>query len=229
MRRAAFFDCDSTLSAVEGIDLLARRANVAAQVVPLTKAAMEGSLTLEQVYARRLELIRPTHEDVTWLGTQYVAQRAAGAAETVAALHALGWQVHVISSGIREAVLALAADLSIPADRVHAVEVYFDAAGRYRDFDRASPLTRAGGKAAVCRGLMTRLDSAVMIGDGVTDLEAAEANVPVVGYGGIARRERVVAKAWKYVDAPSLTAVLDVILSPADHARLMGQGGTPRA
>ncbi len=226
MRRAAFFDCDSTLSAVEGIDLLARRAGVAGQVVPLTTAAMEGSLMLEQVYAKRLELIKPTHEDVTWLGAQYVAQRAAGAAETIAALHALGWQVHVISSGIREAVLALAADLSIPAERVHAVEVYFDAAGRYRDFDRASPLTRAGGKAAACRTLMTRLDSAVMIGDGVTDLEAAEANVPVVGYGGIARRERVAAQAWKYVDAPSLTAVLDVILGPADHARLMGKAGT---
>ena len=226
MRRAAFFDCDSTLSAVEGIDRLAQRAHVDAQVVPLTRAAMEGNLSLEQVYARRLELIRPTHEDVTWLGTQYVEQRAAGAAETVAALQALGWQVHIISSGIREAVLALAADLSIPPERVHAVEVFFHGDGRYRDFDRTSPLTRAGGKAAVCRGLMTRVDSAVMIGDGVTDLEAAEAGVPVVGYGGIARRERVVAKAWKYVDAPSLTAVLDVILSPADHARLMGQAGT---
>lgn len=228
MRRAAFFDCDSTLSAVEGIDLLARRAGVAGQVVPLTKAAMEGSLTLEQVYARRLDLIRPAHADVTWLGTQYVGQRAAGAAETVAALHALGWQVHVISSGIREAVLALAADLRISAERVHAVEVYFDDAGRYRDFDRASPLSRAGGKAAVCRTLMTGLDSAVMIGDGVTDLEAAEAGVPVVGYGGIARRERVAARAWKYVDAPSLTAVLDVILGPADRARLTGRAGTPR-
>lgn len=228
MRRAAFFDCDSTLSAVEGIDLLARRANLAEQIVPLTKAAMEGRLPLEQVYARRLELIRPTREDVTWLGTQYVEQRAAGAAETVAALHALGWQVHIISSGIREAVLALAADLSIPPERVHAVAVHFDAAGRYRDFDRASPLTRAGGKAAVCRWLMTRLDSAVMIGDGVTDLEAAEANVPVVGYGGIARRDRVAAQAWRYIDTPSLTAVLDVILGPADHARLAGQSGTPK-
>ncbi|MCG3201483.1 MAG: Phosphoserine phosphatase [Gammaproteobacteria bacterium] len=228
MRRGAFFDCDSTLSAVEGIDLLARRANVAAQVVPLTKAAMEGSLPLEQVYAQRLELIRPARADVTWLGAQYVEQRAAGAAETVAALHALGWQVHIISSGIREAVLALAADLCIPPECVHAVAVHFDAAGAYRDFDRASPLTRAGGKAAVCRWLMARLDRAVMIGDGVTDLEAAEANVPVVGYGGIARRERVAAQAWRYVDAPSLTAVLDVILGPADHARLAGQSGTPK-
>ncbi|MGQ0658903.1 MAG: HAD-IB family phosphatase [Chromatiales bacterium] len=223
MMRAVLFDCDSTLSAVEGIDLLAERAGVRAQTAPLTQAAMEGRLPLEEVYRRRLELIRPTRAAVTWLGQRYVAKVVTGAQETVSALHALGHEVHIVSGGIRQAVLALAEFLTIPAERVHAVDVVFDAGGAYAGFDAGSPLCASGGKAEVCRRLLQHGGSAVMVGDGVTDLEAAEAGVPVIGFGGIIRRDAVAKNASAYVDAPSLTAVLDVILAPAERERLRGQ------
>lgn len=227
MTRAALFDCDSTLSAVEGIDALARRAKVADQVVPLTQAAMDGSLALEEVYARRLELIRPSLADIAWLGRLYVERRTSGAAETLGALHALGWQVHIVSAGVRQAVLALAASFDIPEDCVHAVELMFDAEGEYRDFDRASPLCRAGGKAVICRQVLQRAESAIMVGDGVTDLEALDAGVAVIGFGGIVRRERVAARASKFIDAPALTAVLGAMLSPAELARVGANAGAP--
>lgn len=220
MSDAILFDCDSTLSTVEGIDLLAGRAKVADQVVPLTRAAMDGTLALEEVYARRLDLIRPSLADIAWLGRRYVEARTIGAADTVAALHELGWQVHIISAGVRQAVLALAASLDIPKSRVHAVELMFDMAGEYRDFDRASPLCRTGGKAVICRRVLETVESAVMVGDGVTDLEAMQAGVPVIGFGGVVRRERVAALASKYVDASTLIAVLDTILTPAQRARV---------
>jgi phosphoserine phosphatase len=227
MTRAALFDCDSTLSAVEGIDALAERANVADQVVPLTKAAMDGSLALEEVYARRLDLIRPSLADIDWLGRLYVERRTAGAAETVAALQALGWQVHIVSAGVRQAVLALAASLDIAADHVHAVALTFDADGEYRDFDRASPLSQAGGKAVICRQVLESAESAIMVGDGVTDLEAQDAGVPVIGFGGVVRREQVAAQASKYVEAPELTAVLDAMLTPDERAWCNAQTATP--
>ena len=50
------FDCDSTLSRVEGIDALARRAGVEADVAPLTDAAMVGDLRLDEVFGKRLDL-----------------------------------------------------------------------------------------------------------------------------------------------------------------------------
>jgi phosphoserine phosphatase len=59
-----------------------------------------------------------------------------------------------------------------------------------------------------------------MVGDGVTDLEAAEAGVTVIGFGGIVRREIVVARASVFVEAKTLTAVLDFILTPAERERL---------
>jgi len=181
---------------------------------------MEGGLPLEEVYRRRLELIRPSRVDVAWLGEEYLAARVAGADETVAALHALGREVHIVSGGIRQAVLTLARVLAIPVERVHAVDLLFGDVGEYRDFDAASPLARSGGKAEICRQVLARTGSAVLVGDGVTDLEAAEAGVPVIGFGGVVRREIVAEQASAYVEAPTLTAVLDLLLTPAERARV---------
>ena len=59
-----FFDCDSTLSTVEGIDVLAETAGKKWRVEVLTNAAMDGKLDLEDVYAKRLQAVRPTHEQI---------------------------------------------------------------------------------------------------------------------------------------------------------------------
>ena len=55
-----FFDCDSTLTTIEGIDELARMQGKEAEVAALTRQAMEGKIALETIYARRLRLLRPT-------------------------------------------------------------------------------------------------------------------------------------------------------------------------
>ena len=44
------FDCDSTLSTIEGVDELALRAGVGDEVARLTTAAMAGEVPLDQVY-----------------------------------------------------------------------------------------------------------------------------------------------------------------------------------
>jgi phosphoserine phosphatase len=136
MNRAILFDCDSTLSTIEGIDVLAEQAGVVDQVVPLTNAAMDGRLKLEDAYAARLDLIRPDAAAIEALGQRYIDTRVNGACKAVAALRALGWQVHVVSGGIRQAVLALARHLGVPDERVHAVDLLFDANGAYAGFDR---------------------------------------------------------------------------------------------
>ena len=56
------FDCDSTLSAVEGIDELA--GDHSAEVSELTRRAMDGEVPLDQVYGRRLEMIHPKLADL---------------------------------------------------------------------------------------------------------------------------------------------------------------------
>src|SRR5258706_8813294 len=55
------FDCDSTLSRIEGIEELskARPAAVVAEIAELTAQAMDGRVPLEEVYGRRLQLVAP--------------------------------------------------------------------------------------------------------------------------------------------------------------------------
>lgn len=214
------FDCDSTLSTIEGIDELARQAGVDAEVAELTRSAMEGRVPLEAVYGRRLELIQPDREAIKWLGSRYLESEVIGAQEVMSALQTLGKDVHVVSAGIRNAVRALAQRLGVPRSRVHAVDLIFDVAGRYRGFDERSPLTRAGGKAEICRQLGAESRVAALVGDGITDLEVAAAGVFVIGFGGVVAREVMRERADCFVPGPSLAAVLDPLLSAEERARI---------
>jgi phosphoserine phosphatase len=187
--RFVFFDVDSTLVTIEGIDELGRGN---AEIAQLTAAAMNGELPLDQVYAKRLEIIRPTLQQVESLGQRYIASLADGAAETVAALREAGVQVHLVTAGIAQAIAPLAAHLGIAPRSVHAVPLRFNAAGEYEDFPRRSFLTRAGGKELVVRDVRARSHGkAAFVGDGISDLEAAQAVDLFIGFGGVVVRERV--------------------------------------
>ncbi len=208
-----FFDCDSTLSTIEGIDELAVKAGVAEELVPLTNAAMDGKMKLEEIYQRRLDLINPTNAALDWVSQRYLEEMVEGAEKVVAELIKQGKEVHIISGGLRHAVLKVGELLNIPEQQIHAVDIFFDAEGNYAGFDQESPLARAGGKAKVCRQVLGKGErTAALIGDGITDLEAAEAGVYVIGFGGVARREAVVQGASAYIDGPALTAALDLLL-----------------
>lgn len=207
------FDCDSTLSKVEGIDELAKEVGLGKEMAELTDSAMNGELPLEAVYERRLSLIGPDQQAVDRLAAQYVDEVVEGAVEVIRELQKNGKQVHIISGGIRQAILPLAEYLGVPVENVHAVDVIFDIDGQYQGFDSASPLARSGGKAEVCRTLTGRSSSLVMVGDGQTDLESKQAGAFFIGFGGVVERKGVRAESDYYVAEPSLYPLKDYILS----------------
>ena len=207
--RTVLFDCDSTLSAIEGIDELA--VDCREDVERLTDAAMRGRIPLEEVYGRRLELVRPTRSAVEALGRTYVARLVPDARETVAALHAAGVDVRIISGGLLPAVLAVANELGIPRDRVAAVDVAFAPDGSYSGFDAASPLAATGGKRrAIEHWHIDR--PAIMVGDGSTDLEARPVVDLFVAFAGVVERPAVVQAADVVVRANSLAPLLPLAL-----------------
>ena len=210
------FDCDSTLTTLEGIDELAVRAGIADKIIPLTTAAMDGTLTIDQVYAKRLELIRPDAAALAWVGQRYVEEIVPGAKETIRRLTALGKPVHIISGGLLQPVLDIAMALGVPSDRVHAVPVMLDASGNYSGFDETSPLAKKGGKATVCRSIGERYGRVALVGDGVTDLEARDGGAAVIGFGGVVSRPLVQAGADVFFTAADLTAVLTALLTKAE-------------
>lgn len=199
------FDCDSTLSAIEGIDELGRvrGPETFARVEAMTHDAMNGKLPVEAVFGARLDIIRPRRADVEAVGRLYIETVEPTAIETLRALRAAGWTPLVLSGGFRDAIRPLADYLGIA--RVEAVDLYFDSAGNYTGYDRDYPTTRSGGKPELIRRLKTELAPArvVMVGDGVSDLETLPEVDLFVGFGRYVAREKVRAGAPRFVHALS--------------------------
>lgn len=187
--RFVFFDVDSTLVTIEGIDVLGRGNP---EIARLTEQAMNGEIALEEVYAKRLEIIRPSRADVEALAQRYIASLVPGAAVAIGTLREAGVQIHLVTAGIAQAVQPLASHLGVPERAVHAVALRFNAAGDYEDFDRRSFLTRSGGKELVVRDVRARTHGkAAFVGDGASDLEAIPAVDLFIGFGGVHVRPKV--------------------------------------
>ncbi|MFN7339961.1 MAG: HAD-IB family phosphatase [Opitutia bacterium] len=201
MARLLLIDCDSTLSAVEGIDELGRLRgpSVFAEVERMTNEAMDGGTPLETVFARRLDLIRPTRSEVDAVAAKYLATVEPDAADALRRIRAAGWRVAIVSGGFTEAILPLARSLGI--ERVEAVGLRFQADGAYAGFDESAPTCRSRGKNAVARRLRAELgaDEVVMVGDGASDLEVRGDADRVIGFGRYADRPRVRAGADAFI------------------------------
>jgi phosphoserine phosphatase len=205
------FDCDSTLSKIEGIDELAKRAGVGAEMSRLTDLAMNGELPLEAVYSRRLATIRPDRAGIGWLADLYIAEAVTGVQEVFKTLLSQHKNVHIISGGLRQAILPLARFLGLPENHVHAVDIYFNSDDSYQGYDENSPLARSGGKGELCRQLLKGKQALVMIGDGQTDMEAKQAGVTVIGFGGVCDRPIVREMADKHSKDGDLRAILSFL------------------
>jgi phosphoserine phosphatase len=205
-----FFDVDSTLVSIEGIDELAAGDP---EIAALTEKAMNGEVPIEEVYRLRLERIRPSARDLAALGARYLDHLVPGAEETIRALRTAHVDVHLVTAGIRQALAPLARKLEIPPRALHAVDVELDEQGAYAGFDERSPLARSGGKELVVLNVRARAHGkAAFVGDGVSDLEAKDAVDRFIGFGGVRVRERVAGAAEFYVRDPSLTSVLPYLL-----------------
>jgi phosphoserine phosphatase SerB len=218
------FDCDSTLSEIEGIDELAAMNGVPYEVAELTRLAMGGHVRFEEVFGRRLDLIKPNRRQLTALGRLYTSTLVEDAVPAVAALQHLGIDVHLLSGGYREALLPMAEKLGVPATHLHANDLLFDDHGEYAGFDDANPLCRSGGKAEVLKALPGTKDegrrtkdgppsdkhnhATLLIGDGASDAEVCPHVELFVGYGGVEKRGHVHEVAPVYLHTESLAALV---------------------
>jgi phosphoserine phosphatase len=218
------FDCDSTLSFIEGIEALAgeRRARIEA----LTRQAMEGAVPLEKVFGLRLEEIRPSRAAVGEVARAYADEALPGAALLVAALRSLEKRVVVVSGGLMPAVRPFAESLGFDGERdVYAVAISFDGDGEYADFDRSSPLTRSGGKIPILAEIAAAPGAGpvAMIGDGITDLETASEVSRFIAFGGVVRRKSVFDRSRITCEVANFAALLPLLCSTDEIATLTGR------
>ena len=207
-------DCDSTLSEIEGVNELAAMNGVLYEVAEMTRQAMGGQVPFEEVFGKRLDLIRPQQKQVAALGKLYTSTLVEDAAPAVAALQSLGVDVHLLSGGYREALLPMARKLGVPPDRLHANDLLHDADGEYAGFDGTNPLCRSGGKAEALVGMrneecgMENEGATLLMGDGASDAEARDHVELFVGYGGVEKRGGVHEVAPVYLHGESLAPLV---------------------
>ena len=209
------FDVDSTVCTDEGIDELAAFCGAGEAVAALTARAMGGSVPFQDALAARLELINPSAAAVATFLAEHPPRLSPGIAELVAALHAGGKDVFLVSGGFTQMIHPVADALHIPRERVFANTLLFAAGGAFAGFDKTAFTSRSGGKAAAIKHIKAesggRLAPMVMIGDGATDLEARMPGGAdlFVGYGGVAKRAVVMEGADWFVT--SFTPLIEAL------------------
>jgi phosphoserine phosphatase len=231
------FDCDSTLSTIEGIDELARMTGQEDSVAQLTKRAMEGDVPLESVYGHRLITVNPTQEQVRAIAKHYRETVVPDAKEVIEALQTLGTEVFIVSGGLIEPVRDFGVWLGVSRDHIFAVNMEYDQlAGKWwrywdlpgGDNPRANylaiepnPLTGTLGKNQVISQIRSQHPGRVlMVGDGLSDLEAAVDVDLFVGFGGAVFRQRIADESPVYIHGLALSPLLPLALGQL--------GNTPR-
>ncbi|MCC7431278.1 HAD-IB family phosphatase [bacterium] len=204
------FDFDSTLSAIEGIDELARMNKVFEVVSEMTNQAMNSTSLSTETYAKRLEITKPTLEQVQSLGKLYVLKMVEGVLETFELLHKANKQVFILSGGILQSILPLAKVLKVPKENVFAVKIFFNKDGTYKDFERTSPLVQKGGKSKVLLEKILNNSTSILIGDGMSDAETKNVVTTFLGFGGVVYREKVEKISDFYLKSSNLKDLFDL-------------------
>jgi phosphoserine phosphatase SerB len=197
-----FFDCDSTLSSIEGIDELARAKGpeIFQQVCDLTNAAMNGEIPLHEVFPRRMEIIQPDQTTCDAVAQSYIDHIVNGVKPTIQNLRDDDWTLVIISGGFAPLIQPLADLLGITF--VEAVPLHVTAEGQYAGYGSDFPTTRNGGKSEIIREWKSAMlpKTTVMVGDGISDLETRDEVDLFIGFGGVITRDAVKKQAECFID-----------------------------
>ena len=201
--KLAFFDCDSTLSSIEGIDELARERGTVVfdEIVALTHAGMNGTVPLHEVFPRRMEILKPDKSTCDAVAQRYIETIVPGVRETLQTLSDEGWTIVILSGGFAPLIEPLARELGIAF--VEAVPLYHDENGNYTGYGDRYPTTRNGGKPEIIREWKQAMLPKVtmMVGDGISDLETQREVDAFIGFGGVIARDAVKQQAQHFITA----------------------------
>ncbi|VDN59044.1 unnamed protein product [Dracunculus medinensis] len=214
---AVCFDVDSTICQDEAIDEFAKFLGYSEnEIKKLTDMAMNGEMgTFQQSLTSRMYLLRPTKSQFNAFLSNRKILLSPKIEEFVFALQQRQIHVYLVTGSFRSFVLPVASILKIPKENIFANDIKFDCNGDYIGIDTNQLTSDSGsmnvGKAAVCGLLKQKMGyrNLVMIGDGITDLEASPPADVFIGFGGNKVREKVRKNAkWYVYDFNSLLEAL---------------------
>ncbi|HSF83276.1 MAG TPA: HAD-IB family phosphatase [Anaerolineales bacterium] len=220
--RKVVFDLDSTLVTIEGIDELARFKNKSREVIKLTRAAMEGELSYQEVFQQRLRMIRPAQSDLRTLGDLYLQNITTGAREVLAALRLLNIEVFIVTGSYEPAVIRLANYLDVLTENIYANQIFFNEHGDFLGYNQENPLCQDHGKGRILQQINGTPNELLLVGDGMTDYLTSSDTTGFVGFGGVVERRQVQQVAPIYIRCPDLSPVLLIAAGEEGCKRLAG-------
>ena len=213
-------DFDSTFTKVEALDILAEllsaadpaRAAQVAQIKSLTDQAMSGEIGFSEALQRRIQILRPTREDIAALVDVLKGKISASIERNKAVFAEHAGKIRIISGGFHDFIDPVVAEFGIDPTYVMANRLTWNEDGVAIGLDLTNPLSQDGGKIVAVRGLELDGD-VVMVGDGWTDFEVYKGGAAERFYAFIENvtRPKVIA-ATEHGDATRVAASFDEVL-----------------
>ncbi|EGF92362.1 D-3-phosphoglycerate dehydrogenase [Asticcacaulis biprosthecium C19] len=170
-------DFDSTFTCVEALDILAEQLAKAdpsrtdlALIKPLTDQAMSGEIGFSEALQRRIQILKPTRDDIAALAQSLKSQVSASITRNKAVFLEHPGKFRIISGGFHDFIDPVVGDYGIHPEYVLANRLIWDENGVAIGVDLTNPLSQDGGKIVAVNNLGLP-GTIVMIGDGWTDYE----------------------------------------------------------
>ncbi len=213
---AISFDCDGTLSNIEGIDEIAKLNNCKKEVAELTYKAMSLTGLSKKLYKQRLDLVKPTKSQTETLADIYLDNVTLDCKQTIAILKRMNKDIYIISAGNNPSVSLFGEKLTIAKENCFAIDLFFNDDGSFRNYDSSSPLCESTGKIGILNKIKQKHNTVLHIGDGLNDTPAVDTVTRFVGYGGHCFRKNIAELSPFYLSCESLAALLPLVLTQTE-------------
>lgn len=170
------FDFDSTLTSVEGLDMLAEIAlegnpekdKIVKEISAITDLGVDGEISFTDSLSRRVALLKAGRSELNQLIEVLKTKVSPSVSKNLGFFKTHKNDIYVISAGFKEFIIPVVAELGIDADRVYANTFKFDEQDQICGFDNKNHLSKHNGKVDCLKEM--NLDGEVqIIGDGYSD------------------------------------------------------------
>ncbi len=199
-----FFDFDSTMVEIETLDVLLSQhmtdSALKKHIAHITKQGMAGEISLFQSLTQRLKVAKIHQSDIEAFANSLPQYITAGLKPLIEKWQQQGHTIHILSGGFKDYMHPTAVQLNIEKSHIHANKLLFEDQGYISGLDEKNPLCQNHGKGKVIEAL-SLCNQAIMIGDGVTDLEVYLDGkcAAFIGFGLHAKRENVQQQSPTFV------------------------------
>lgn len=197
-----FFDLDSTLSKIEGMDEIAKWKGIEDEISEITRKTMAGELDFTESFPSKVATLNASKQELEKLGQRYIETKVDNLHNVLGKLRDLGYQIGIITGNFNPAVDIFAAHLGISKELVFCNELEFDSAGNFKSFNPKQILADSDGKKNQLKLLLDEKiikGQIIYVGDSTSDMKTREVADKFIGFGGVEVREKVKEEAEFFV------------------------------